>query len=299
MTHPGALLRRRLSEGLVVAPGAYDALSARLAAAAGAQAVYMTGFGVAGSLLGRPDLGLVSATEMAGRVAALADACAPCPLIADGDNGHGGPLNAERLARAYERAGAACIQIEDQVFPKRCGHMEDKEIVPLVEAAAKIQAAVAARGSADFLVMARTDARAVAGLDEALRRAEAFLKAGADILFVEAPRSLEEMRTIAERFAGAPLLANLVEDGKTPWLAPADLAAMGYRLVIYPVSALLRVAGLLGRVYGEIVADERPGADAGRMSFAGYNDALGLSDMLGRAAGYAATATETMKRPST
>ncbi len=158
--------------GIIVAPGAYDALSAKLAAKAGANAVYMTGFGVSGASFGLPDIGLVSAAEMSERVRAIAASCAPVPLIADGDNGHGGPLNAARLARAYEAAGAACIQIEDQVFPKRCGHMEGKEVVAMEEAAAKIRAAAEARESRDFKVMARTDARATHDLDEALRRGD-------------------------------------------------------------------------------------------------------------------------------
>lgn len=284
---PGAALKRELDAGLVIAPGVYDGLSARLAAASGARAVYMTGFGVAGSLLGVPDIGLASATEMADRVRVLAEAAHPVPLIADGDNGHGGPLNAERLTRAYERGGAACIQIEDQVFPKRCGHMEDKEIIPMSEAAAKIRAAAATRLSSDFLVMARTDARGVAGLDEALRRADAFLEAGADLLFIEAPRSAEELAAIAARFKGARLLANLVEDGKTPWPSPNELAAMGYRLVIYPVTALLRAAQTLQDVYSEIAAAGAPDSKARRFTFQSYNDAIGLPAMLARAKGLA------------
>src|SRR5262249_13751176 len=153
---PGARLRAELAKGVVIAPGAYDALSARIAAKAGAQCVYMSGFGVAGSLLGVPDIGLVSATEMIDRVRALSSACAP--RTADGDNGYGGVLNVERLVRAYEQAGAAAIQLEDQVMPKRCGHMEGKEIVERAEAAAKIKAAVSARASKEFLIIARTDA---------------------------------------------------------------------------------------------------------------------------------------------
>ena len=141
------------------------------------------------------------------------------PLIADGDNGHGGIANVERLVRAYEQAGAACIQLEDQVLPKRCGHMDGKEVIPLAEAAAKIRAAAAARTSSDFLIIARTDARSVSGLDDALRRADAYLKAGADLLFVEAPQSEAELRAVAERFKTVPLVANMVEDGKTPCLA--------------------------------------------------------------------------------
>jgi 2-methylisocitrate lyase-like PEP mutase family enzyme len=213
-----------LSEpGLIIAPGAYDALSAKIAAQAGAPAVYMTGFGLAGSHLGLPDIGLMSASEMTDRVRAMSAACAPVPLIADGDNGHGGPLNAARLTRLYEQAGAQCIQIEDQVFPKRCGHMEGKEVVSTVEAAQKIAAAADARSSKDFKIMARTDARATHDLDEALRRGEAFLKAGADILFIEAPRDMGELERVTKTFKGVPLLSNMVEDGKTPYLSATVL----------------------------------------------------------------------------
>ncbi len=282
MSEAGLALRAALDRGLVVAPGAYDALSARLAAAAGATAVYMTGFGVAGSLLGAPDIGLVTGAELADRVRAIAAASAPVPLIADGDDGHGGVLNVERLVRAYEAAGAACIQLEDQAFPKRCGHMEGKVLIPRAEAAAKIAAAAGARRSKDFLIMARTDAIAVDGFDDALRRAEAFLEAGADLLFVEAPRSPQELRTIAETFRGARLVANLVEDGKTPWLTPAELDALGFRLVLYPISALLRVTALLQQTYAGIIASGAPGAEQ-RLSFAAYNDAVGLGDYLARA----------------
>ncbi|MFN8948907.1 MAG: oxaloacetate decarboxylase, partial [Alphaproteobacteria bacterium] len=164
----GAALKERLSKGLLIAPGIHDGVSARQAVQAGAEAVYMTGFGVAGSLLGVPDIGLVSATEMTERVRALAAASSPVPLIADGDNGHGGTANVERLVRAYEQAGAAAIQLEDQVLPKRCGHLDGKEIVSREEAVAKIKAAVGARDAGTFLVIARTDARSVKGMDEAL-----------------------------------------------------------------------------------------------------------------------------------
>ena len=226
--NPGAKLKARLEKGVLVAPGAYDALSARLAMQAGAEAVYMTGFGVAGSLLGVPDIGIVSATEMIERVRALSRAASPVPLIADGDNGHGGIANVERLVVAYEQAGAAAIQLEDQVLPKRCGHMEGKEVVPLEEGAAKIRAAAAARASRDFQIIARTDARSVNGLDDALRRAEAYLKAGADLLFVEAPQNENELRAVAERFAGTPLVANMVEDGKTPGMSAVQLAVFDH-----------------------------------------------------------------------
>ncbi len=267
-----------------MAPGAYDALSAKLAAQAGAKAVYMTGFGVAGSSLGVPDIGLMSATEMADRARALSGAAAPVPLFADGDNGHGGPLNAARLTRLYEQAGVACIQLEDQVFPKRCGHMENKELVSTSEAAAKIRAAVGARDNPDFKVMARTDARGPHGLDEALRRGEAYLNAGADILFIEAPRSEEELITIAKTFPHVPLVANMVEDGKTPYLDAPTLQEMGYKIVIFPVSALLCVTERLQSLYRDMLEQNRLPDDAARVTFQTYNEIIGLPDMLAEAA---------------
>jgi 2-methylisocitrate lyase-like PEP mutase family enzyme len=270
--------------GLIIAPGAYDALSAKLAAQAGAQAVYMTGFGLAGSHLGLPDIGLMSATEMVDRVRALSAAAGAVPLIADGDNGHGGPLNAARLARAYEQAGAQCIQIEDQVSPKRCGHMEGKEVVSITEAAQKISAAADARVSRDFKIMARTDARATHDLDEALRRGEAFLKAGADILFIEAPRDVAEMEKICATFKGVPLLANMVEDGKTPMLGAATLGELGFKIAIYPVSALLAVTRRLQDVYATLLKGEGLPESESRVTFQKYNELVGLPEMLASAA---------------
>ncbi len=270
--------------GIIVVPGAYDALSARIAARAGARAVYMTGFGVAGSALGLPDIGLMSADEMIARVRALAAAAAPVPLIADGDNGHGGPLNAARLARAYEQAGAQCIQIEDQVFPKRCGHMEGKEVVPLAEAAARIRAAAGARASRDFKIMARTDARATHDLDEALRRGETFLKAGADILFIEAPRDVEELARVARVFGGVPLVANMVEDGKTPYLPAEALAELGYKIALFPISALLAAAARLEDVYARLAGGEGLPPDERRVTFRHYNEIVGLPGLLAEAA---------------
>ena len=274
-------LKQRLEQGLLIAPGVYDGVSARQAVRAGAEAVYMTGFGVAGSLLGAPDIGIVSATEMTDRVRALAAASLPVPLIADGDNGHGGTANVDRLVKAYEQAGAAAIQLEDQVLPKRCGHMEGKEVIPREEAVAKIRAAVRARHSRDFLVIARTDARSIHGLDDALFRAEAFLESGADILFVEAPQSLEELRLIGERFKGVPLMANMVEDGKTPLLGTDELASLGYRLVIYPVSALLAATHVYANIYQRLLKGKMiSGSD--RVSFQDYNELMGLKSYLQR-----------------
>jgi 2-methylisocitrate lyase-like PEP mutase family enzyme len=267
--------------GILVVPGAHDPLSARIAAQAGAKAIYMTGFGVAGAGFGVPDIGLVHAGQMIERVRVIAGSVAPVPLIADGDNGHGGPLNVMRLVRAYEQAGAQSIQLEDQVSPKRCGHMDGKEVIPLTEAAAKIRAAAEARSSKAFKIMARTDARATHDLDEALRRGEAFLKAGADILFIEAPRSEEELAKIAATFRGTPLLANLVEDGKTPMLAPEALQEMGYKIALYPISALLAASAALEYAYAKLLgADVRPRE---RATFARYNEIVGLANHLATA----------------
>lgn len=283
MSEAGERLKALLAKGCVTAPGAYDGLSARLAALSGADAVYMTGFGVAGSLLGKPDIGLVSASEMMGRVCVMAEAASPAILIADGDNGHGGVLNVAELTRAYEASGAAAIQLEDQMIPKRCGHMEGKELVPVAEAAAKIRAACAARRSPAFHIIARTDARAVEGFEAALERARAYRKAGADIIFVEAPRGIDELRAIVSAFPGVPLMANMVEDGKTPMLSFGQLAALGYRLVIFPISALLRAAQVLAETYAEIRAQGYPDEKAPRFTFDGYNAALRLPEMLAQA----------------
>lgn len=274
-------LRQRLNDRVLVAPGVYDGVSARQAVRAGAEATYMTGFGVAGSLLGVPDIGIVSATEMIERARALAWASSPVPMIADGDNGHGGVANVERMVRGYEQAGAAAIQLEDQVLPKRCGHMDGKEVVSLQEGVAKIRAAVGARVSNEFLIIARTDARSVNGLDDALLRGEAYVKAGADVLFVEAPRSVDELRQIGEYFKGVTLMANMVEDGKTPMLGAEELYVLGYKLVIYPVSALLAAAKTCERVYQRLLKAGPDQRDQ-RVTFQDYNDIMGLGTYLKR-----------------
>jgi 2-methylisocitrate lyase-like PEP mutase family enzyme len=276
-----ALLREK---GILILPGAHDALSARIAVKAGARAVYMTGFGIAGASFGVPDIGLITADQMVERVRAIAGAIAPMPLIADGDNGHGGPLNVARLVRAYEQAGAQCIQLEDQVSPKRCGHMDGKEVVSLEDAAAKIRAAVDARSSSVFKIIARTDARATHDLDEALRRGDAFLNAGADILFIEAPRSESEMETIARTFSGTPLLANLVEDGKTPMLPPATLEQMGYKIALYPISALLAAAAAYEKIYAQLLGHTSVPRE--RVTFSQYNVIVGLPGLLATAKKY-------------
>jgi 2-methylisocitrate lyase-like PEP mutase family enzyme len=270
-----AILRQ---PGLLVLPGAFDALSARIAVRAGARAVYMTGFGVVGSSFGVPDLGLIGPEAMTERVAAIAASIAPVALVADGDNGHGGALDAARLAGAYERAGAQCIQIEDQVSPKRCGHMEGKEIVSRSEAAAKIRAVADARAGNSFKIMARTDAIATDGIDEALHRGEAFLRAGADILFIEAPHSEAELRKIGEAFPGAPLVANMVEDGKTPWASREALGTYGFKIALYPITSLLAAVERLESSYRGLLTDAS--LQTQRASFDHYAEIVGLPEML-------------------
>ncbi|WP_431858559.1 isocitrate lyase/PEP mutase family protein [Azospirillum sp.] len=246
------LAERLRQPGLIVAPGVYDMVSAKLADAAGFDALYMTGFGVVASHLGLPDAGLATYTDMVGRVRQIAEGTAT-PLIADGDTGYGGLLNVDHTVRGYEAAGAQAIQIEDQEFPKRCGHTPGRRVIPLADAARKVKVAAEARASKDFLIVARTDARTAHGLDEALRRGEAFLKAGADILFIESPESVEEMERIGRTF-GVPLLANMVEGGRTPLLGRGELEALGYKVAIFPVAGLLAAAGALQALYAHIKA---------------------------------------------
>ena len=249
----GISLRQRLSSrALLVAPGVFDMVSLRLASTFGFEALYMTGYGTVASHLGLPDAGIATYTEMVGRVRAMASQAA-VPLIADGDTGYGGLLNVRHTVRGYEEAGAGAIQLEDQEFPKKCGHTPGRRVIPAADMVKKIRVAVESRSSPEFLIVARTDARTSLGLDEALRRAEAYAKAGADVLFVESPESVEEMRVIGARF-DLPLVANMVEKGRTPVLAKADLEAIGYRMAIFPVAALLAAVHAMAGVYRHLEA---------------------------------------------
>jgi len=221
----------------ISAPGVFDPLSARVAEQSGANALYMTGYGVSASLLGKPDAGLVSYREMVDRVRAICEVTT-VPLIADGDTGFGGLANVRQAVRGYEYAGASAIQIEDQEYPKRCGHTRNRKVISTEDMVRKIELACETRQSNAFLIVARTDARTEHGLDEALSRAEAYRSAGADVLFVESPESLDEMRMINEQLSGTPTLANMVRGGKTPMLADAELRALGYDIAIHPVYLL-------------------------------------------------------------
>ena len=243
---------------MILAPGCYDALGARLVEEAGFDAAYMTGFGTAASRLGRPDVGLLTLTEMADNARRIAQAV-EIPVIADADTGYGNPINVIRTVQEYEAAGIAAVHIEDQVMPKKCGHMEGKQLIGADEMAAKVKAAVAARRSPGFLIIARTDARAPEGLDAAIERARAYREAGADVLFIEAPQSVAEIETIASSFEDVPLLFNYAEGGKTPPVSHEQLSRLGFSIVIFPISTLLAataaIRSTLARIRGRRHAD--------------------------------------------
>ncbi|MCJ7493275.1 MAG: oxaloacetate decarboxylase [Deltaproteobacteria bacterium] len=246
-----ALLQKYILEPeILVMPGAHDVLSARIIEKAGFKALAVGGYSATACLLGKPDLSFLTLTEMGDHIARLTGAV-NLPALVDGDTGHGGVLNVGRTVKELERAGAAGIFIEDQVFPKRCGHMEGKQVVGREDMVAKIKAALDARSDPDFVIMARTDALAVLGLDEAMARGNLYRQAGADIIFVEAPRSIEDMRRI-NREINAPTVANMVEGGKTPFLPAQELEAIGYNAVVFPVSATYALAKAVSALMAEL-----------------------------------------------
>jgi len=265
--------------GPVVLPGCYDALGARLIEQAGFDAVYITGFGTSASLLGRPDVGLLGLSEMvdnARRIVAATD----LPVIADADTGYGNQLNAIRTVQVYEQAGVAGIHIEDQQLPKKCGHMDGKAVVPRDEFVAKIAAAVEARQNPDFTIIARTDARAPHGLDDALDRARGARDAGADVLFVEALQSPDELATVASELADVPLMFNWVEGGKTPPLSYDEIAELGFTLIIMPLSTLLVATRAMQQVLQQIKQDGTPAtAVESMMSFDDFTTTIGLPEI--------------------
>ena len=269
---------------LIVAPGAYDALSARLIAQAGFPAVYMTGFGTAASVLGQPDVGLLTMSEMVSRAAAIAAVIASVvgdlPLIADADTGYGNPINVRRTIHEYERAGVAGLHIEDQVWPKKCGHMEGKQVIPMDEMVQKVRAAVDARQDPDFVIIARTDANAVHGLEDAIRRGKTYHEAGADVIFIEAPRSMTELRSIAQAFPGVPLLFNWAESGKTPPLPLEEIRALGFKLVIFPVSLLFAATYSMLGLLEVLKQGQTPASFASQMvTFSQFTEHIGLPDI--------------------
>lgn len=277
-----ASLRDRLSRTeILVAPGICDGLTAALAEQAGFEALYLSGAAVAYTKLGRPDIGLTSVTEMA-EVMGLVRDRVDLPVIIDADTGFGNALNAQRTMRLYERAGANALQVEDQSYPKRCGHLSDKSLIPSGEMAGKIAAMADARASEDTLIVARTDAISVEGFDGAMARAEAYVAAGADVLFVEAPRSGAELRAVADRFRGRiPLLANMVDGGVTPVESAADLEAAGFSIVIFPGGIVRAQAHAAQAYYASLKAhgSNRPFAER-MFDFDGLNRTIGTADML-------------------
>ena len=281
--NPGAVLRDRIAaRDALLVPGCPNALAARIAVDLGYEALYVTGAGVTNMYLGMPDLSFVSLTQLAEHVAAMRD-ITDVPLIVDADTGFGNAVNAGYAVRVLERSGASCIQIEDQVFPKRCGHFDGKEVVGTAEFVSKIQAAVDARRSADTLIMARTDAIACTSFDDAVDRAARAVEAGADCVFVEGPRDLDQIRAIPQRLA-APALLNVVYGGNTPIVGQAELASMGYGMVLYANAALQAATTGMQRVLGHIratgsiegvVDDVATFAERQRLVDTAHYDALG------------------------
>ena len=273
------VLASRPRDRVIAAPGVYDMVSLRVAERVGFDALYMTGYGTVASHLGLPDAGLASYADMVARVEAMAGA-ARSPLIADGDTGYGGLLNVRHTVRGYERAGAAGIQLEDQEFPKKCGHTPDRRVIPAADMVRKIGVAVESRHSEDFLIIARTDARTSLGLDEAIGRGRLYAEAGADMIFIESPESEAEMVRIGQELGDRSLVANMVEGGRTPVLGSERLAEIGYALAIYPVAGLLAAAAALNAVYAQI---RKTGSSLGTSvplySFAEMNLLMGFDDI--------------------
>jgi carboxyvinyl-carboxyphosphonate phosphorylmutase len=279
--------RQLLKEpGIIQAPGAYDCLTAKLIQQAGFPAVYMTGAGTSVAQLGYPDLALASMTEMVQNAATITEIL-DVPLIADADTGYGGVLNVRRTVRQYERAGVAAIHIEDQESPKRCGHLDDKKVISTEDMVQKIRAAVDARTDDDFTIIVRTDSIAVTGWDDAMQRCDEYVKAGADALFVEALRTPEEVERAAKNL-DIPLLFNFVESGKSPLLPASKLERLGFKIVIYPASALLSVTHIVGQVMAQL---KETGTTAHLMdnmvSLEACFEAMGLSSMLAEDAQFA------------
>ena len=272
--------------GIIQAPGSYDCLTAKLIQQAGFPAVYMTGAGTSVAQLGYPDLGLATMTDMIANAASITDIL-DVPLIADADTGYGGILNVRRTVRQYERAGVAAIHIEDQEMPKRCGHLDDKKVVSTEDMVQKIRAAVDSRTDDDFTIIVRTDSIAVTGWEDAMVRCEEYIKAGADALFVEALRTSEEVEQVGKNIS-VPLLYNFVESGKSPLLSAADLEKFGFKIVIYPASALLAVTRVVEKIMAQL---KETGTTAhlidDMVSLEACFEVVGLSEMLAEDAQFA------------
>lgn len=271
-------LKQALHSGkIVVAPGVYDLVSARVADGMGFPALYVTGYGTVASSLGLPDAGLASYRDMLERISQIV-ARTRTPVIADGDTGYGGLLNVRHTVQGYEAAGVSAIQLEDQVFPKKCGHTPKREVIPAEDMASKVRVACESRVSDNFLIIARTDARTEHGLEEALRRGQVYADAGADVIFIESPESEEELRRISASF-NLPLLANMVPGGHTPLLPAERLQEMGYSLAIHPVTGLLAATRALEQVYGDLQRPGGTGAGQDLYSFAEFNRMIGFEEI--------------------
>ena len=281
------MLKNKLSEGFILAPGIYDALTGLIAAKAGAEAVYLSGASIAYTRFGRSDIGLVSVSEVHDTLAAITDRI-DIPVIVDADTGFGNALNVQRTVRQFERVGASAIQLEDQSFPKRCGHLAGKTLVSKNEMVGKIRASLDARKNENTVIIARTDARAVEGLDAAFDRAAAYRDAGADILFIEAPQSLEEMKNITATFGNElPLLANMVEGGKTPIASATELEDIGYHLAIFPGGAVRAIAHHLSAYYSGLLRDGNNKKFSEKMyDFDGLNEVIGTKELLAQGIKY-------------
>lgn len=274
---------RRLREllarpGLVRSLGAHDVFTARLIEQAGLEMLFLGGFGVAASAFGLPDVGLVTLSEMAEAVRRMTSRVS-IPVIADGDTGHGDLHNVVRTVREFEQAGAAGILLEDQAFPKRCGHFEGKQIIPAAEMAPKLKAALGARRNPDFVVIARTDARAIEGIDGAIARAKLYAEIGADICFIEAPQSIDELQRIPKEVS-VPLLANMLTGGVTPIVPMDELAAMGYKIAVCPIETLMVAGAAIHRLIAALMNTGRVDEDVEMMTFAEVKRTLGLEDIL-------------------
>ena len=297
MTH--TTLRARLSRPpIVIAPGVYDPLTALIAERAGFDALYVSGAGIAYTRLGRPDIGLVSLSEVVDTVALIRDRIG-AHLIVDADTGYGNALNVARTVRLLERAGANAIQLEDQDFPKRCGHLDDKALIPAAEMVGKIKAALDARTSHETMIIARTDAVAVEGFDRAVARVSLYCEAGADMLFIEAPRQRDELARIAKQVGGkVPLMANMVEGGKTPVLPAPELQELGFSLVIFPGGIVRALAKTAEDFYGSLKAHGTTDPFRQRMfDFAALNDVIGTPQLIARGKQYEATPAPDVKKP--
>ncbi len=287
MNGPQRMRELFASKKTIVAPGAHDMLTGKIIGKLGFDAVYMTGYGQSASHLGRPDVGLMTMSEMVARAANLVE-CSGLPVIADADTGFGNAVNVMRTVREYEKAGVAVIQLEDQVMPKKCGHMIGREVISTEEMVGKIKAAVDTRINPDFMIMARTDARTVLGIDAAIERAHAYKEAGADIIFVESPENEAEMRRINEELPGVLTLANMVEGGRTPMFKNAELSEFGYNLIIYPTASVYVTTKAMVDLWEAMRRDDTTATLLDTMiPFEQFNEIVGLSEIRAVEANYA------------